>query len=166
MSQISNLKPKTSNRTGPKTEEGKRRSSLNAMKHGMTAKSPQAFEMMVDACPESYEEVLDRMRTQYFPRDPIEDELVQRIARCLWRLKLASAMETRMIARNPGLGRPGISYDRIIRFERSVDTHFYRAIAALSRHRAETNAEVDHAGQVGRVNPSLDPVPRTPSANK
>ncbi len=133
----------TPNRRGPKTEEGKRRSSMNALKHGLTAKSPQAFETMVETCPESYEEVLDRMKTQYFPRDPIEDELVQRIARCLWRLKLASAMETRMIGRNPALGRPGLCYDRIIKFERSVDTHLYRAINALTKHRdkkQESNA--------------------------
>jgi hypothetical protein len=121
--------------TGPKTEEGKRRSSLNALKHGLTAKSPQAFEQMMDACQETYEQVLERMHSYYRPRDPIEDELVQRIARCLWRLKLASSMEGRMIDRNPGLGRPGVSYERIIRFERAVDVHLHRAIAALTKKR-------------------------------
>lgn len=122
-------------RTGPKTPEGKRRSSLNALKHGLTAKSPQAFELITGTCQETFEEVLDKMRSYYWPRDPIEDELVTRIARCLWRLKMASSMEGRMIGRNPELGRPGTSYDKIMKFERVVDIHLHRAISALDRKR-------------------------------
>lgn len=127
------------NKRGPKTQEGKLRSSLNALKHGLTAKSPQAFELMRETCPDTYEQVLDKMRAHYFPRDPIEDELCQRIARCLWRLKMTSGMEGRIIERNPGISGPGVSYERIMRFERSVDIHLHRAIAALNKKREAEN---------------------------
>jgi hypothetical protein len=129
----------TNKQTGPPTAEGKKRSSLNAMKHGLTANSPQAFDKLVGELCGDFNAILERTQNHYRPQDPIEEELVARIARCLWRLSMTSAMEQRMLDRNPDMNRPGASYERIMRFERLVDIHLHRAMATLAGKRAAEN---------------------------
>ena len=51
---------------GPKTPEGKRRVSLNAMKHGLTASSNQGLERIAETIGTDFETILDLMRTYYF----------------------------------------------------------------------------------------------------
>ncbi|MHB9038675.1 MAG: hypothetical protein ACYC64_18660 [Armatimonadota bacterium] len=125
--------------TGPKTPQGKRRSSLNAMKHGLTAKSPHGLEQLAEELHVDSELIHERMRMHYRPADPLEHELVKRIADCLYRLERARAMEKRITLRRPDALRPTASYERIIRHERSIDVHLYRAIAALDKKRASDN---------------------------
>jgi len=122
--------------TGPKTQQGKTRSSLNALKHGLTASSPHALEAVGRDCPVELQPYLDKVRAYYQPSDPVEEELVQRIARCLWRLARTADMELRLLQR-PGIShRPSASNESIIRYERMVDMQFHRAIKALERKRA------------------------------
>lgn len=125
--------------TGPKTEEGKRRSSLNAMKHGLTAKSAQAMQRLAEELNVNSREIHERMRLHYQPQDALEEELVKRIADCLCRLERARGMENRVMSRQPDPLRPTASYERIIRYERSIDVHLYRAIAALERKKAASH---------------------------
>ncbi len=120
---------------GPKTPEGKRRSSLNALKHGLDARSPQAIELISQEVNTTFEELLADLRSHYLPRDPIEERLVRRIARCLWRLTLSESMEQRMINRRGVDNKPGTTYERILKYERLVDIHLHRAIIAFNRHR-------------------------------
>ena len=122
--------------TGPRTPEGKRRSSLNALKHGLTATSPQALEHLAEQLRVDSQAILARVRDHYRPKDPIEEELVNRIAVCLARLQRSKAMEDRVVSRNPGQFKPGASCEGILRYERSVDIHLHRAITTLTRKRA------------------------------
>ncbi len=126
-------------RGGPRTAAGKRRSSINALRHGLTATSPQALEAIAQACKASFTEILEEISNHYRPADPIEARLVERIARCAWRLDIASEMESRMLDRNPVRGRPGTSHEKIMKFERLVDIHLHRAIAALTKKREAEN---------------------------
>lgn len=119
--------------TGPRTPMGKRRSSLNALKHGLHAKSPQALEVMAEEMQVSFEDILEDLKTHYHPMDPVEVQLVRRIARCLWRLANGEAMERRLLERRPDANRPSISYEKVMRYERFVDIHLYRAIEMLER---------------------------------
>lgn len=137
--------------TGPKTPEGKRRSSLNALKHGLDARSPQAVQLIADELNMTFDQLLEDLRSYYLPRDPVEDSLVRRVARCLWRLTLSETMEQRMINRRGMDNKPGATYDRILRYERLVDIHLHRAITALSRHRASGSLP-KHSSRLGTQN--------------
>ena len=76
--------------TGPRTEGGKQKSSLNALRHGLTAETVvtalenatdyQAFEMSIVA--------------DYQPKSATEHELVARLASLLWRLRRSTKIET------------------------------------------------------------------------
>jgi hypothetical protein len=121
--------------TGPRTRQGKKRSSLNALKHGLTAQSRHALAEIAQQHGVPFEQTLEEMNRHYQPRDPVEKQLVLRIARCVWRLSLSAAMEQRLIERRPAVHRPGTSYERILKYERLVDIHLHRAIATLYRKR-------------------------------
>ena len=76
--------------TGPRTENGKRRSRLNALRHGLAA------ETVVEALenPASYKKFQAAIVSHYAPQSPVEYELVLRLASLLWRLRRATAIET------------------------------------------------------------------------
>ena len=120
---------------GPKTEEGKRRVSLNAFKHGLNARSQRAMEKVEALIGCSYAEMLDRMRNYLRPMDPLEDVLVRRIARSAWRTMVTESVENETLARCPERIHLGNSYQRVIHTERFIDIHLHRAIYALERKR-------------------------------
>ena len=76
--------------TGPRTENGKRRSRLNALRHGLAA------ETVVEALenPTSYKKFQAAIVSHYAPQSPLEHELVLRLASLLWRLRRATSIET------------------------------------------------------------------------
>jgi len=120
---------------GPKTEEGKRRVSINALKHGLHARSQQGMEALEEAIGCSYADTLDRMRAYFKPMDPLEDVLVRRIARSAWRMMVTETAENTILSRCASYVRVGKSYQAIIHTERFMDIHFHRAIAALQHKR-------------------------------
>ena len=122
--------------TGPKTQEGKKRSSLNALKHGFDARAAHALAAVDDACDIEFQPYLDKVRAHYQPSDPMEEELVERIARCLWRLARSADMERRLVAGIGARTNPSNSNERILKFERLVDMQLHRAIRTLDRKRA------------------------------
>ena len=69
--------------TGPKSKTGKAVSKKNAMKHGLLAK-----EIVVrDEDPVEFACVLENLVDEYQPQGPLEGQLVERIAACMWRLR-------------------------------------------------------------------------------
>jgi len=126
---------------GPRTPEGKRRVSINALKHGLCAESPQGLQEVARMIGRQFEDILGEMLAHYHPADPIEELLVRRIARCAWRLAITESMEERVLMRCPFRNTPAPSQDRIIRHERRIDIQLHRAIAALERLRWQKNAQ-------------------------
>jgi hypothetical protein len=123
--------------TGPRTEEGKRRSSLNSLRHGMRAESPQALQAIEQEIGVTFDEIHQEMREHFRPADKLEEYLVKRVARCLWRIEHGQAMEHKLLDRRPTITRPGVSYEKVMRYERLVDIHLHRAITALKRKQSE-----------------------------
>src|SRR5215471_20299014 len=76
--------------TGPRTEEGKRRSRCNVIRHGLTAETVIAG--LED--PEDYESFEATIIADYDPTTAVERELVLRLASILWRLRRATGIET------------------------------------------------------------------------
>jgi hypothetical protein len=66
---------------GPRTTEGKNRSSKNSLRHGLTAANP-VIAVEDEA---AWEKHLEGMRESWHPQGYYEDELVRRAAVCLWK---------------------------------------------------------------------------------
>jgi hypothetical protein len=76
--------------TGPKTDDGKRRSRVNAVRHGLTAET--VIGSLEDA--EDYKAFEATIIADYCPETAVARELVLRLASLLWRLRRATAIET------------------------------------------------------------------------
>ena len=76
--------------TGPVTEEGKRRSRLNAVRHGLTAET--VIDALEDA--EDYAAFELAVAADYDAQSAVERELVLRLASLLWRLRRATGIES------------------------------------------------------------------------
>jgi hypothetical protein len=76
--------------TGPTTEEGKRRSRCNAVRHGLTAET--VIGALEDA--EDYKAFEAAIVADYDAQSAVGRELVLRLASLLWRLRRATIMET------------------------------------------------------------------------
>jgi hypothetical protein len=79
--------------TGPRTKEGKQRSSRNAGRHGLTAETVvQPYE---DA--EDYATFEQSIAADYDAISAVERALVRRVAGLLWRLRRATIIETGLL---------------------------------------------------------------------
>jgi len=76
--------------TGPITEEGKRRSRQNAVRHGLTRET--VVDALEDA--EDYAAFELAVTADYDAPSAVERELVLRLASLLWRLRRATAIES------------------------------------------------------------------------
>jgi hypothetical protein len=79
--------------SGPNTEEGKRRSRRNALRHGLCAET--VIEIVEDA--EDYRAFEAAVIADYDAQTAVERELVLRLASLLWRLRRATAIETDLL---------------------------------------------------------------------
>ena len=68
--------------TGPRTEEGKQRSSQNAIKHGLFAK----LLLLPGESQEQFDALLNGFKENHKPHGATEDSLVYRLAEIHWRL--------------------------------------------------------------------------------
>ena len=80
--------------TGPKTEAGKRRSSLNAVRHGLTG---QIVVMPAEDLA-AYQRHVKSLTDQYHPADATEAQLVQSAADASWRLNRIAALESNILS--------------------------------------------------------------------
>jgi len=76
--------------TGPVTEDGKRRSRQNALRHDLTAET--VIDALEDA--EDYAAFEMAVTADYDAQSAVERELVLRLASLLWRLRRATAIES------------------------------------------------------------------------
>jgi len=80
--------------TGPRTLEGKARSSLNAVRHGLLARDA----VLPDEDPAAYRELLAALEEEYQPDGPTRTFLVQQLASAQWRLQRFIRIETGFFA--------------------------------------------------------------------
>jgi len=77
--------------TGPKTDEGKAQSRMNALRHGLTA----AQAVLPHEDEDDYEKLREGMLESYAPADPAELAVVEELANACWRLLRLHRVETR-----------------------------------------------------------------------
>ena len=80
--------------TGPRTEEGKQRCSLNATRHGLTGQ----VSAMTEEDRIAHDAFAGAMLKDLVPEGAIETQLAQRIATDSWRLNRISAIEDNLFA--------------------------------------------------------------------
>src|SRR5665213_3091852 len=88
--------------TGPKPEAGKQKSSLNALRHGLTG---QIVVMPTDDLA-AYERHLKSYTDDCDPQGTIESQLVQTLADTAWRLNRVAALETNLLSLGIANGTP------------------------------------------------------------
>ena len=95
--------------TGPRTDSGKRRSALNALRHGLTAASA--------VLPSEDQAAFDTHRRGFFdeyrPATPTETQLVQELADTSWRLNRIPLLEADLLSRaaHPPTEQAAIDFD-------------------------------------------------------
>ena len=87
--------------TGPRTPEGKARSSRNNLRHGLTG------QVTVLPCEdrEAHDAFCDRLIAGFNPQAPIEEQLAHSIAEDAWRLNRVVAIENNIFALGRGKDR-------------------------------------------------------------
>jgi hypothetical protein len=94
---------------GPLTAEGKRRSSQNAISHGLLAK----HIVMRDESPEGFEAVMTDHLTRLQPADGVELGMIEEMVASYWHLRRAWAIETRLLENETDAQTSGDSLDRM-----------------------------------------------------
>ena len=84
---------KAQHSTGPKSAEGKRKSSMNALRHGLTGQ----IVVMPTEDLQAYQRHLESFTAECDPKGPIEAHLVQTLADTSWRLNRVAALETNLL---------------------------------------------------------------------
>jgi hypothetical protein len=149
---------------GPKTEEGKARSSLNALKHGMRA---AMHVVLPDEDAVAFNELQQGLFDELGPEGVLQLVLARRIAVAAWRLARADRMETEVFAerrwdRGDPLGLAMIrdgngtrSFETLMRYRSAAMAEFMRALRALKALQAE-QADL-HRQAAGAEMPSRQP---------
>jgi hypothetical protein len=79
--------------TGPKTPEGKARSSQNAVRHGLSATTFIVFNEDL----EEYTELREDYMCRFAPRDRVEIDLIERMVHAAWNLRRTWNLENETI---------------------------------------------------------------------
>src|SRR3954447_18521671 len=148
--------------TGPRTPEGKQRSSTNATKHALTAKHVVLpWENIV-----YYFELHGALLRQYQPESPAEMFLVDQLAQNWWRLNRSRRFETGMLAKlDPATESEGVNPDDLDlhrRYEAGIERAYYRAYDRLEKiaRRRPLVAKSDDPGDLAAPRES-DVLPQT-----
>ncbi len=134
--------------TGPRTDSGKQRSSLNALRHGLTAASavlPSEDRAAYDAHRRGFFD-------EYKPATPTESQLVIEIADTAWRINRIPSLEAALLSNPPSpqtlipqLAALGLHYQRLSRqFQKTVD--HLREIQ--SERRRQEKRDLEHAAAI------------------
>lgn len=152
--------------TGPKTERGKERARLNALRYGMTAKQLVATNEDFG----DFARFGAEMRATLAPADAVEEQLVDGIVVASWRLRRTWRTEAAMIqlaARRVDtwdkadvaavpISRVAQELERISRYESALERLIQRGYAALERRQARRAAQASASTQ----NPELQNEPK------
>ena len=146
--------------TGPNTEEGKRRSRQNAVRHGLCAET--VVDIVEDA--DDYRGFEAAVIADYDARTAVERELVLRLASLLWRLRRATAIETDLLRIQAEIireSRPAGRPDRSPNPPPSLGSTAYPVLAAANDADGDAPWEAD--GDPCCHAPAWTPAPINPA---
>ncbi len=165
--------------TGPRGGEGKSRSRLNSLRHGLRAESA----VLPGEDPQVLAEIRDAFYEEHQPAGPDQIFCVEKMISAFWRNRRVAPAEAR-VAAEIGFARsfalPADTLNRIARYEGALDRAFYRALNELRRLRRErgepaqlaatdsaaTAAAPAPASPPASPPPALEPAENTPGSRK
>jgi hypothetical protein len=120
---------------GPKTDAGRKASSLNAVTHGLYAKGV----ILANESSEEHKEMLASYTQQFHPEGRAEMDLVEEMVAAKWRQRRLWAIETdlledEMLQQTEKLDQDGTSYDPITPLSFAYDALASKSLPFLSRH--------------------------------
>src|ERR1700693_789547 len=119
--------------TGPRTGEGKARSSQNARKHGLTA----AQLVIAPEDRQEFDELLAQLQTEIRPEGVLQQILFDRLVASAWNLNRILCMEAKLTASAGGyldiLDHPELTakLDRLARHQSRIERSFHRSLREL-----------------------------------
>lgn len=136
--------------TGPKTAEGKAAAARNALRHGLTSRQIVCYKERES----DYAAFHASMRQTLAPADEVEEQLVERIILCSWRLRRLARAERGLIDRQFEIVLPyhetAVSrcfaripqeMSALSRYEAQLDRSLGRSYAMLERRQAARRGE-------------------------
>ena len=129
--------------TGPRSAEGKQRSSINALRHGLTSQ----LVVMPAEDPGAYRLHVQSFTAECAPKGAIESHLVQSLADLSWRLNRVVALETNLIGEAESAESLSKSLANLSMHSQRLSRQFERTAAQLrdlqTTRRAQEQAELD-----------------------
>ena len=166
--------------TGPRSPEGKRRSSRNALKHGLLAREV----LVVGECREDLAGLARRLHGQLCPVGELEQLLVDRIVASLWRLRRCLRQETAAIEherketsndddteemrrdRDAGVAFRRQYLEPLARYETALERQVYRALNTLERLQAARAGPPPAPSAVIAAPPGRPALPFSPQSDE
>ncbi|MCB1136410.1 MAG: hypothetical protein KDK78_09090 [Chlamydiia bacterium] len=139
--------------TGPKSQEGKARSSKNATTHGILSTEVVVHGELMD----DFEQFRAGLFVDLAPTGTLEVLLVEKIANYAWRLRRAIQAEAGFMERGMSSefsrksldsffsGMDGSKMANISRYESMLSKHFYKAIHQLRELQRQRKEELEKA---------------------
>jgi hypothetical protein len=138
--------------TGPRTEEGKLRSSQNAMTHGLLSRQV----LLKEEDPDRFREVWGALWEELRPEGELETYLAARIVSGIWRMNRIVRIEAQLFNEAPlravepeaGIGKifrldcghGGSAFAKLLRYETAIDRGIQRALRELRAVQAARRA--------------------------
>jgi hypothetical protein len=152
---------------GPKTPEGKERSSQNALKHGLRARK---FALVDGESAQEFEALEAALLSELAPEGALPSVLAARIARAAWRLERAERIEAELFGhylrgeRNLGValirdGNGARAFDTLLRYRGATLAELWRALRLFKALKAEPAASMAPRAMRGAPEPQADAAP-------
>src|SRR5260221_6730639 len=123
--------------TGPRTPEGKARSSQNARTHGLTARDL----VIAPDEREEFEQLRTDCQTSVQPQDGIQQSLFEELLGAAWNLRRIRRMEVRACSNTTTTaGQLEKELDRLVRYKTCIERTFHRSLKELKA--LQTNAVI------------------------
>ena len=129
MAQINANRANALHSTGPRTEEGKARSSLNAVKHGLNSK-----EFFVrDDEREEFDELRQSLAAEVNPQTALDWSLFTQLLHARWTMRRVDVLEAELFATSPDplAGDDARRLELLARYYTRAERSFYRALKEL-----------------------------------
>jgi len=138
--------------TGPKTDEGKAAVCMNALRHGLRARSI----LIPGENPEEYDRLCASLEAEWRPRNTTEQLLLEQMVTAHWKLARLEVGERSIYMQTMAADKQMALLDRFSIQRGRLERSFFKAVHELEHLRKNRLVEVGEAAQVAAAQPLPD----------